>query len=199
MSTSTSTSKYVVTKLSEEKIVDMASYIQKAIDTIDKFKTIKRKKQALTKLLKKMYEYCRDLIHMCPPLKEDLLSELPVIMGLDPEPDENSEFTKACNRVLAICKEPFVMEDEDAVCACRLSHDDDYYPEKCPECGTWFVGQCASDNLLYTESEDSVPYSCIGCKTEAEIRSDDPDLHEEADKILALRNRADGEEYDSDK
>ena len=197
---STSTSKYVVRKLSEKTIIIMTIYIKKTIDRIDKFKMIEPRKKALTKLLNEMYEHCRDLIHICPPLKEDLLSELPVLMELDPEPHEKSEFIKACNKVLAICKEPFVMEDEDAVCACRLSHDDDYYPEKCPECGTWFVGQCASDNLFYTESDDSVPYSCIGCKTEAEIRSDDPDLHEEADKIIALKNREDTtEEYESDK
>jgi aconitase B len=203
---STSTSKYVVTKLSEEKIVDMTIYIKKAIDRIDKFKTIELMKKALTKLLNEMYEHCRDLIHICSPLKEDLLSELPTIMELDPEPDENSEFTKACNRILAICKEPFVMEDEDAVCACRLSHKDDEHPRQCLECERWFVGQCALDNLVCKVKGDLLSetiHLCITCdwwsKGEPYY---DSDLEREADMINASRKLADameaGEFYDSD-
>jgi len=60
-------------------------------------------------------------------------------------------------------------EDEIPLCECGDSHNDDPYPEQCPKCQKWFVGQCASDNLIYTEDEDSVPCSCLECEKEENL------------------------------
>ena len=65
-------------------------------------------------------------------------------------------------------------EKTDPVCECGDTHEKDYYPEQCPKCEKWFVGQCASDNLIYTECEDSEPCSCLEC----EKHEEEPD-HEE--------------------
>ena len=54
--------------------------------------------------------------------------------------------------------------ESDPVCICGSSHDKDPYPEQCPRCETWYVGQCATDNLLYEEEPDYEPYSCLNCE-----------------------------------
>ena len=56
-------------------------------------------------------------------------------------------------------------DDLNIICVCCSTHENDFYPEQCPICEIWYIGQCASDNLLYTYGEigDSVPYSCIKC------------------------------------
>ena len=72
-------------------------------------------------------------------------------------------------------------EEHTPVCECGDTHENDYYPEQCPNCKKWFVGQCASDNLIYTDDDDSVPCSCLDC-----------DRDEEAAK--AKRDEEEGEE-----
>jgi len=64
-------------------------------------------------------------------------------------------------------------EENSPVCECGKAHENDYYPEQCPKCEKWFVGQCASDNLIYTDDDDSVPCSCLECEKQEER------LHEE--------------------
>jgi hypothetical protein len=54
--------------------------------------------------------------------------------------------------------------ESDPVCICGSLHHNDPYPEQCPSCETWYVGQCASDNLLYEEEPDYEPYSCLNCE-----------------------------------
>ena len=59
-------------------------------------------------------------------------------------------------------------EEHTPVCECGDAHENDYYPEQCPTCKKWFVGQCASDNLIYTDDDDSVPCSCLDCERDEE-------------------------------
>jgi len=54
--------------------------------------------------------------------------------------------------------------EEDPVCECGDSHANDNYPEQCPLCEKWYVGQCATDNLIYTEGDESEPCSCLECE-----------------------------------
>ena len=70
------------------------------------------------------------------------------------------------------------------VCECGKSHENDYYPEQCPTCEKWFVGQCASDNLIYTEDDDSVPCSCLECeKAEESDHEEEKKAEENASNI----------------
>jgi rubrerythrin len=60
-------------------------------------------------------------------------------------------------------------EDPDAeyICACGSKHMDDNYPEQCPTCNTWYVGQCASDYLFYDDATLE-PYTCLVCNANNE-------------------------------
>ena len=69
------------------------------------------------------------------------------------------------NRIVKMAEEE---EENSPVCECGKGHEDDYYPEQCPKCEKWFVGQCASDNLIYTDDDDSVPCSCLECEKQEE-------------------------------
>ena len=52
--------------------------------------------------------------------------------------------------VKVVCK---MTDKEPIVCVCGDAHKDDNDPEQCPKCERWFVGQCASDNLLYYDDD----------------------------------------------
>lgn len=69
------------------------------------------------------------------------------------------------------------MTEATIVCVCKDEHKNDYEPEQCPECKRWFVGQCASDNLLYYD--DGCCYAvrmCIDCdELASSSESDDAD------------------------
>jgi hypothetical protein len=71
--------------------------------------------------------------------------------------------------------------ESDPVCICGSLHDDDPYPEQCPGCETWYVGQCATDNLLYEEEPDYEPYSCLNCEAK-EAEAEKAEKAEEAEE-----------------
>lgn len=70
-------------------------------------------------------------------------------------------------------------EENSPVCECGKAHENDYYPEQCPKCEKWFVGQCASDNLIYTEDNDSVPCSCLDCEKKEEEEEEEEEEEKE--------------------
>ena len=88
-------------------------------------------------------------------------------------------------------------EDEHTpVCECGDTHENDYYPEQCPTCEKWFVGQCASDNLIYTDDDESVPCSCLDCdRDEAAAKAK---REEEEGEEAAKRKEDEGEEEDKE-
>ena len=87
-------------------------------------------------------------------------------------------------------------EETDPVCECGDAHEEDYYPEQCPTCETWFVGQCASDNLIYTDDDDSVPCSCLDCDREEEAAK--AKREEEEGEEAAKRKEEEEEEEENE-
>lgn len=88
---------------------------------------------------------------------------------LKPEVNEAEEEEKAEEKEEDEEVEPWTIDttpwedaDIEVACACNSEHEDDYYPEQCPICYTWYIGQCATDNLLY-DPETLEPYSCFTC------------------------------------
>lgn len=68
------------------------------------------------------------------------------------------------------------MTEVTIVCVCKDEHKNDYEPEQCPVCKRWFVGQCASDNLLYYDDCCYAVRLCIDCdELSSSSESDDAD------------------------
>jgi hypothetical protein len=87
----------------------------------------------------------------------------------DAEPSDDRSSQKKFEELQYIyCNSKMAEEETDPICECGDTHEDDYYPEQCPKCEKWFVGQCASDNLIYTDDDDSVPCSCLECEKQEE-------------------------------
>ena len=88
--------------------------------------------------------------------------------------------------------------ESDPACICGSSHDHDPYPEQCPSCETWYVGQCATDNLLYEEEPDYEPYSCLACESKEEAKEEAEKEKEKEEKEEAEKEKGEEGEREGD-